>query len=80
MSVEIDNSKMYSKPDENCPRCGIPLNVRMVFHNQPENCKEYITFPYMDIGQSMHAECYIQHVINSILKEKMDATSKTTEG
>lgn len=64
MQVEIDNSKMYSKPDENCPRCGIPLNVRMVLHNVPQNCKEHITYPYMKIGESMHMECYIHHVMD----------------
>ena len=69
MAVKIDNSKMYTKPDENCPRCGTPLNVRVVVHNVPENCKEYITFPYMEIGQSMHFECYMHHVMDVYLKE-----------
>jgi hypothetical protein len=68
-SVEIDNSKMYSKPVENCPKCGIKLNVRVVIHNKPENCKEHLTFPYMEIGQSMHLECYIEHVIDIYLKK-----------
>ncbi len=70
MSVNIGNSKMYTKPDEICPRCGENLNLGMVFHNVPSNCKERNTYTYMDIGQSMHAECYIEHVIDCYLKKK----------
>jgi len=70
MQVEIDNSFAYTKPTENCPRCGIPLNVRVVFHNVPKNCEEFITYPFMEIGQSMHMECYIHHVIDKYLEKK----------
>lgn len=69
MTIEIDNSKVYTKPNENCPKCGIPLNIRMVLHNHPENCKENVTFQYMEIGESMHFECYIRHVMDVYLKE-----------
>lgn len=58
---------------ENCQKCGIPLNVGMVFQNVPENCKEYITFSFMEIGQSMHMECYIQHVIDTYIEKKMES-------
>lgn len=68
--IEIGNSKMYTKPDEKCPKCGIPLNAGVVFHNVPKNCEEYITYPYMEIGQSMHMECYIHLVIETCLNHK----------
>ena len=70
--MKVDNSKVYSKPDKICPICGIPLNVRTVLHNMPENCEEYITYSFMEIGQSMHMECYIQHVIDTYLKKKLN--------
>lgn len=55
---------------EKCPKCGVLLNVRVVFHNVPRNCEEHITYPYMEIGQSMHMECYIEHVIDTYLEQK----------
>jgi len=67
MQVEIVGHRR-DKADEKCPKCGHFLNIRTVFHNVPENCKEYITFPYMEIGQSMHMECYIEHVMETHLK------------
>ena len=60
-----------SKAGELCSICGIPLNKGCVVHNVPENCKEHITFPYMRIGDRLHIECYIQHVIEVILMEKV---------
>jgi len=69
MQVEIDNSKSYSKPNENCPKCGIPLNMGFTVHNVPKNCEKYITFPYMKIGESMHMECYIQHVMDKVMEK-----------
>lgn len=66
--MKINNNFAYSKPKEKCPRCGISLNVRMVLHNTSENCKENITYPYMDIGESMHFECYMEHVMDTYLK------------
>lgn len=53
-----------------CPRCDMPLDQGVTFKNAKENYKERITFPYMKIGESMHMECYIHHVIDSYLKEK----------
>lgn len=70
MSVKIDNSNQYSKKDETCPKCGIFLNTGMVLHNIPENCKKHITYPFMKIGESMHFECYLQHVIDCYIKER----------
>ena len=70
MSIAIGNSKMYDNPDEKCPRCGINLNVRMVLHNVPVNCKEHITYPYMEIGESMHFECYLEKVVDVYLLKK----------
>lgn len=70
-AVEIDNSKMYSKPDKNCPKCGDRLNLGLVLHNSPKNCEERKTYTYMEIGQKMHAECYIEHVIDTYLMNKM---------
>jgi hypothetical protein len=72
MSVKIDNSHMYTKSQENCRRCGQPLNIGTVLHNRIENCKDRITFPYMDIGESMHLECYIEHVIDTHLKKRLE--------
>ncbi len=76
-SIEIDNSKQYTRPNDLCPICGVPLNVRVVFHNTPENCRERVTFPYMGIGESMHMECYIQHVIDTYIQSKLDDKSVT---
>ncbi len=67
--MNINNDGMYSKAKALCPGCNLPLNVRMVLHNVPENCKECITFPYMKIGESMHFECYLEKSIKEILKK-----------
>lgn len=71
MSVEIDNDSQYQRPKDKCPKCNILLNERTVLHNVPENCKKIITYPFMKIGESMHLECYIQHVIDSYLEKKI---------
>ena len=76
MNLDIDNSKMYTKPDQICPRCGMKLNLGMVFHNTPANCKERKTYIYMEIGQSMHAECYIEQVIDLYWKQKKEQEVK----
>lgn len=78
MQVEINNDYMYTKPDEKCPRCGIPLNIRVVFHNTLKNCETHITYPYMKVGESMHMECYIEHVIDSYLELKMSRLQNDT--
>lgn len=60
-----------------CKKCGAFLNLGCTVHNVPSNCKERITFPYMSIGESMHMECYIQHVIDVYLEFKMKNESVT---
>lgn len=72
MSVEVHN--IYTEPEKTCPRCGGLLSLGMVLINVPRNCTERITYPYMEIGQSMHFECYVGLVIetkfNELQKEK----------
>ena len=58
------------EPDE-CKGCGISVKKGCTLHNTPSNCVEHISFPYMEIGESMHMECYIEHVIETILKKKI---------
>ena len=79
MQVEIDNSKVYTNPKENCLNCGMKLNLGVVFHNVPANCTERVTYPYMEIDQSMHLECYLEHVIDTILKKKMSRLKNDTD-
>lgn len=54
-----------------CSRCEYPVNFGIVLHNMPENCKERITFTYMKVGESMHAQCYIEHMVETIMKDKV---------
>jgi hypothetical protein len=53
-------AKGNNRASKKCPQCDIPLNVGAVFIN----CNERITFRFMEKGQSMHMECYIQHVMD----------------
>lgn len=69
---------MVNEIEEKCPKCGIPLNVRIVLHNIPENCKEYITYPYMKIGESMHMDCYIHHVMDMYFKKNDKSFNMST--
>ncbi len=57
---------IWNKPHENCQRCGVPLNVGMVLLNS----KEPIIFPYMKMGEGMHIECYINHVMDIYWEKK----------
>ena len=57
--------------DNNCPSCGFPLDVGVTLHNYKKNYMDRLTFPYMEIGQSMHLECYLQFVIDTIIEKKM---------
>ena len=57
---------------ENCPRCNKKLERGCTVHNVPANCQEQLTFPYMEIGEAMHIECYIQKVIEECVKEKLE--------
>ena len=57
---------------ENCIRCNKNLRHGVAVNNIPENCKEQLTFPYMEIGEGMHLECYIQHVIEKCVKDKLE--------
>ena len=57
--------------DKKCKVCGDCLKLGCTVNNIPENCEERITFPYMEIGESMHMECYIQHIIDCYLEKKM---------
>ena len=74
--VEIDSRYAYKNPEGVCRGCGIPLNRRLVLCNTPENCKECITYPYMEIGEGMHMECYIARVIEGIMKNYKPPESK----
>ncbi len=52
-----------------CPRCGETLKEGIVFHNKDEIDKR--GFTHMKKGESMHGECYIEHVIDTYLKKVM---------
>lgn len=62
---------MYARPHEKCPGCGVLLNLGVVFINVPENCDIRLTYPYMKIGEAMHMECYIQHVIDTHINKNI---------
>jgi hypothetical protein len=63
---------IYNKDIGNCSKCNGPLNRAMSFHNTEENCENGLTFTYMKIGDAMHAECYIEHVIDTYIKIKLE--------
>ncbi len=58
--------------NEKCPKCDVPLDLGMAVHNNLEDCRRCITFPYMKIGESMHLECYIERVIDEHFKHKIE--------
>jgi hypothetical protein len=53
-----------------CKRCNITLENAVIVQNLPENCKEYISWKYMEIGEGMHFDCYIETVIDKYLEKK----------
>lgn len=57
---------------ENCIRCSKTLSRGVALSNNPENSKEQLTFPYMESGEGMHLECYVQHVIEKCVKDKLE--------
>lgn len=59
-----------SDPSEKrCAKCGTSVEDRCFFDNVVGNCKETVTFPYMEVGQSMHFECYFERIIEKKLEE-----------
>jgi hypothetical protein len=76
-SVEINNTNMYKNPNQDCVRCGEKLSYGITFHNIPANCEKRKTYTYMEIGRGMHAECYIEHVIDIYLSKRLENESIT---
>ena len=74
MNIDIygDDPDQPYKPKENCARCNKSLDVGMTLHNIPEHCKKRVTFPYVEIGDGVHFECYIGLVIDEYLKHKIE--------
>jgi len=65
-------TNIYNKDIGNCSKCNDLLNRSMSFHNTEKNCENGLTFTYMKIGEAMHAECYIEHVIDTYLKKRVE--------
>lgn len=66
--TEIDDP-IYTYP-LTCPRCKLSLSDGVALYNESERCKETmrIIFPYMEIGERMHLECYFEHVIETYVQ------------
>ena len=59
--------------DETCKGCGLSLSKGLVYKNTPDNCKERITFPHMEIGESIHMECYLNKIIKELVQTNLEA-------
>lgn len=57
----------YDEIKEACINCGYPLENRVSFQN---NKTEPKIFTYMELGQKMHLECYIEHIIDTYLDSR----------
>ena len=60
--------------NKKCIRCGRARSHGVSFRNQPAN-EEQVSFPktftYMEEGEQMHMECYIEHVVETHIKKMM---------
>lgn len=68
------NSEMKERPEKDkaveervCAKCGGDLRIGCSVHNLYPG---YRAYKYMDDGQSMHFDCYIDHSVEEILKQK----------
>ncbi len=68
--------EIYKEDIRKCSKCNGTLDRSMSFHNTEKNCENGLTFTYMKIGESMHAECYIEHVINTYLEIRLRELTK----
>jgi len=57
---------------ETCSRCNKSLKKGVTLRNLPQNCEDELSFPYMQLGESMHLECYVSYVIEKLVKEKLE--------
>ncbi len=63
--------KTLSPYNLHCQKCKTSLSEGCAVRNIPERCLNFRTFPYLKIGETMHLECYIEHVIDSYFNTKI---------